>query len=436
MNLRETFQSIIALHQQELPYALHPRDLSLPLDSGNIITISGVRRCGKSSLLNIAANSLIKNGVPKERILNIGFDDERFSEMTAADFNEILEAYREMYPEIPLEDVYMFFDEIQLVKGWELFILRTYKNYCKHIFITGSTAEMLSGEMASALRGWPDEYTEYPLSFSEYLDFKDIHANRYTEEGIAIIRSAFKAYCKEGGYPKAVLTNDESERTRLLQSYFNTMLFRDMIEYHSIQSSPAAVKYFLKRVMENITKPTSINNIFNELKSMGMKASKDSLYEWIDYACNIFLLYRVPRLTRSLLKGTASPAKYYVADIGLRNSILMVRGDDYGKALENIVYLNLRRRTGSEDMIYFYNDSKECDFIVLKNGSAEELIQACWELAPENKEREIGGLLEAAEATGCKNCKIITFDQDISLKENGININVCPIWKSGTISFP
>ena len=110
----------------------------------------------------------------------------------------------------------MFFDEIQLIEGWEIFVLRVFKNYCKHIYITGSTAKMLSGEMASALRGWPDEYREYPLSFDEYLDFKDITANRFTEEGAAVLASAFKQYSKEGGFPQVVLTNVASEKIKIL----------------------------------------------------------------------------------------------------------------------------------------------------------------------------------------------------------------------------
>ena len=199
MELRRTFQSIIASHQEELPFnGLVARNLSLPVSGEDIVTVTGIRRCGKSSLLRLTINKLLSSGIPKENILYVEFDDERFSSMQVSDFDDILQAYRDMHPEKPLKDVYMFFDEIQLIKGWELFVLRTYKNYCKHIFITGSTAEMLSEEMASALRGWPDEYVEYPLDFKEYLRFRGLNPNPYTEDGAAIIKSAFKHYCNEG----------------------------------------------------------------------------------------------------------------------------------------------------------------------------------------------------------------------------------------------
>ena len=420
MELRRTFQSIIASHQEELPFN----------GLEDIVTVTGIRRCGKSSLLRLTINKLLSSGIPKENILYVEFDDERFSSMQVSDFDDILQAYRDMHPEKPLKDVYMFFDEIQLIKGWELFVLRTYKNYCKHIFITGSTAEMLSEEMASALRGWPDEYVEYPLDFKEYLRFRGLNPNPYTEDGAAIIKSAFKHYCNEGGYPKAVLAETESARTKILQSYFNTMLFRDLIEHYEIRTSPSIVRYFLKRVFENLTKPTSVNNIYNELKSAGMKVGKDSLYDWLDYACNIYLLYKVPCYTKSVLKETTLPSKYYIADNGLRRAVLYTQSSDEGKELENIIFAFLHRSLGSDDKIFYFNENAaECDFLIQKGENPHELVQVCWELTAENRSREIKGLTEAARATGCHNCQIITYEQEETIHQDGLTISVVPAWR-------
>ena len=349
--------------------------------------------------------------------------------MQTADFDEILQAYREMYPTQPLKDVYMFFDEIQLIEGWELFVLRVFKNYCKHIYITGSTAKMLSGEMASALRGWPDEYREYPLSFDEYLDFKDVKANRFTEDGAAVLASEFKHYCKEGGFPQVVLADVATEKIKILQSYFNTMLFRDMIEHYGISASPSVVRYFLKRVMNNITKPTSVNNIYNELKSQGMRVSKDSLYQWLDYACNIFLLRKVPKYTQSIVKQNLSPAKYYIADFAMRNAILLPQSDDEGKALENIVYMMLERDLGEEAQVFYFNETVECDFVVVKADHVEQLIQVCWQLDDNNLSREVEGLVAASSYTGCKNCTIVTYNQQRTIDHDGLSIDVVPVWK-------
>ncbi len=429
MDLRRTFQSVIALHQEEFPLNLQGRSTRLPLDGNRIVTVTGIRRCGKSSLLGLTINRLLESGVPKERILYVGFDDERFLSVAPEDLDELLQAYREMYPDVSLSDVYMFFDEIQLIDGWELFVLRVYKSYCKHIFVTGSTAKMLSEEMASALRGWPDEYREYPLNFEEYQSFKGIKANRFSEEGRAQLAAAFRAYCQEGGFPEVVLEPTRAGKVKILQSYFNTMLFRDMIEHYRIGAMPSVVRYFLKRVMNNLTKPTSVNNIYNDLKSQGLKVSKDSLYQWLDYACNIFLFGKVEKYDRSMVRQRSTPAKYYVADTALCNAVLLSESEDSGKSLENIVYLNLVRTLGEEDRVCYFNETKECDFVVQRGDRIAELVQVCWTLNDDNISRELGGLLAASATTGCRNCRIITFSQRQSLERDGITVEVLPAWE-------
>lgn len=428
MNLRNIFQSIIALHQEEIPLSLHERSLQLPLNKQRIVTVTGVRRCGKSSLLHLTINRLLASGVDKEQILYIGFDDERLANMDVSDFDEILQAYRLMYPDRPLSSVYMFFDEIQIVKGWELFVLRVYKSYCKNVYVTGSTAQMLSGEMSSALRGWPDEYTEYPLSFKEFIAFKGVKANRYTEEGAALMANMFKSYLLTGGFPQAVLADVETERVKLLQAYFNTMLFRDMIEHYNISASPSVVRYFLKRVFNNITKPSSVNNIYNDLKSQGLKLSKDSLYQWLDYACNIFLLHKVPKYSKSIIKQSTSLSKYYVVDFALAKSVLLPQSEEKGKALENAVYMHLARHLNENKQIYYFNEGAECDFVIANDEGVKELIQVCWELDEFNTPRECGGLCAASAATGCKKASIITCNQAQSIHYGDLQINVVAAW--------
>lgn len=428
MNLRNIFQSIIALHQEEIPLSLHERSLQLPLNKQRIVTVTGVRRCGKSSLLHLTINRLLASGVDKEQILYIGFDDERLANMDVSDFDEILQAYRLMYPDRPLSSVYMFFDEIQIVKGWELFVLRVYKSYCKNVYVTGSTAQMLSGEMSSALRGWPDEYTEYPLSFKEFIAFKGVKANRYTEEGAALMANMFKSYLLTGGFPQAVLANVETERVKLLQAYFNTMLFRDMIEHYNISASPSVVRYFLKRVFNNITKPSSVNSIYNDLKSQGLKLSKDSLYQWLDYACNIFLLHKVPKYSKSIIKQSTSLSKYYVVDFALAKSVLLPQSEEKGKALENAVYMHLARHLNENEQIYYFNEGAECDFVIANDEGVKELIQVCWELDEFNTPRECGGLCAASAATGCKKASIITCNQAQSIHYGDLQINVVAAW--------
>ena len=161
-------KSQIAMRQAEFPTDLLPRENPLPVDSGKIITVPGVRRCGKSSKMEIVINDLLNAGVDRRRMLWVGFDDERIVNCKVDELHQIIEAYQEMFPDIKMADVYIFFDEIQLIEGWEYFVMKLYKHYSKNIYISGSNATMLSSELKSALRGWPLEEETLPLSFKAY----------------------------------------------------------------------------------------------------------------------------------------------------------------------------------------------------------------------------------------------------------------------------
>ena len=141
---KDVIKSLIAIKQSEIPFDVIGRDIALPLNRKKIITAPGVRRCGKSTLMEIAINELVESGVSVERILWLGFDDERLKNMTSDELDDVIVSYMEMYPDILIKDVYMFFDEIQLIKDWEYFVLRVYKSYCKNIYVCGSNATMLS----------------------------------------------------------------------------------------------------------------------------------------------------------------------------------------------------------------------------------------------------------------------------------------------------
>ncbi len=415
--------------QRELPFPVIERELQLPIDSDQIVTVSGVRRCGKSSMMKIVANSLIARGIERERILWINFDDERLYGMSADELDEAIQAYREMFPNIPISEIYIFFDEIQVIEGWELFVLRLYKTYCKNIYVSGSNAKMLSSQIASSLRGWPLEYQAFPLSFSEYLRFKSIEASEFSEEG----RARLVAYCREylhaSSFPEVVLMKEKSLQIRKVQAYFNTMLFRDLIEHYSL-SSPETVRFFLKRLMANLSKPTSINGIFNDLKSQGKKLDKNRLYELADMACDIFMFFKVNRWSESIIKENTRSPKFYFIDNGMRNAVIMPQSDDDGKLLENAVFLHLRRHLDPMKKITYFNEDVECDFVVQQDEHIEKLIQVCWTLTNKDTlEREIRGLKIASEVTGCKDCSIITFDESDEILIDGLNITIIPVWK-------
>lgn len=426
---KDVVKSLIAIKQSEIPFDVIGRDIALPINRKKIITIPGVRRCGKSTLMEIAINELVESGVSVERILWLGFDDERLKNMTSDELDDVIVSYMEMYPDIPIKEVYMFFDEIQLIKDWEYFVLRVYKSYCKNIFVCGSNATMLSTELSSALRGYPLEYETYPLSFNEYCRFKGIPTKRFLEQDKARLRTAFEAYNMESAFPEIVLTSSKSEQTKLLQGYFDTMLLKDLVEHYRI-SNIGVVRYFVKRIMANLTKPTSINAIYKDIKSQGLKVSKDDLYLWANYICDIFMFIRISRYDRSLVKEQKSLDKYYCIDNGLRGAVLIPQSNDNGKGLENIVLLQLNRIKQPSDKITYYQGDKECDFVHQRNESVILLIQVTWDMTDEStRAREISGILEASQVTGCDNLLIITKEEECMIEIEGKRIQVLPAWK-------
>ena len=426
---RDVFKQLIVLHQSHIPFSLNEREEHLPLHAEQIITIPGVRRSGKSSKMKLVINDLVKAGVSPQNILWMGFDDERLADMSQQDLNEILEAYRELYPTTPLSEVYMFFDELQLIEGWELFVMRIHKSYCKHIYISGSNAKMLSQEIATSLRGWALEYRTYPLSFAEYCHFLAIPTERLNEQQTTQLRLAWDDYNRYGGFPEVVLTPDRLLRDKLLQTYYNAMLFRDLVERHSI-SSIGVLRYFIKRIMNNVTKPTSINSLYNDIRSQGLKISKDELYKWADYLCESFMFIRIPRYTPSLIAEERGLKKYYFIDNGMRQNILLPQSQDEGKLLESSVLLHLCRRCGELEKVTYFLKEKECDFVLQHEDIVLQLIQVCWQMEDaETRAREIAGLLEARKVTHCDNLYIITHHQEETIEQDGWTIHVVPAWK-------
>ena len=279
------------------------------------------------------------------------------------------------------------------------------------------------------MRGYPLEYETYPLSFNEYCRFRGIPTKGFLEQDKARLRTAFEAYNMESAFPEIVLTSSKSEQIKLLQGYFDTMLLKDLVEHYRI-SNIGVVRYFVKRIMANLTKPTSINAIYKDIKSQGLKVSKDDLYLWANYICDIFMFIRISRYDRSLIKEHKSLDKYYCIDNGLRGAVLMPQSNDNGKGLENVVLLQLNRIKQPSDKITYYQGEKECDFVLQRNESVIQLFQVTWDMTDENtREREVNGILEASQITGCDKLFIITKEEECLMEVEGKQIQVLPAWK-------
>jgi hypothetical protein len=326
---------------------------------------------------------------------------------------------------LDIEECYLFFDEIQNISGWEQFIRRIYDTLSKNIFITGSNAKLLSAEIATSLRGRNISYEVYPLSFSEYLSFIDFTPDIYNPNHKARLKNAFLEYMKNGGFPETIGMSADI-RANTLQGYFDVMIYRDIIERYDEKNS-SLLKYFIKRVLSTFTKAISINKIYNELKSSGYKVGKNTLYQYFDYIETIYLGFALRRYDPSMLKSELSEKKTYLIDNGLLLSVSFAFSDDYGKLLENIVFLELKR-SGKD--IFYYKDKKECDFVVFDRDRAIEAIQVCYDMSDKDtRDREIAGLLEACKALGLSSGVIVTMDEDDEFDIEGIHIKLVSVYR-------
>lgn len=421
---KEILKTIIRdFHVSPLP-KLKRRTLEVPLDSGKIITLIGVRRSGKTSYLFNVIEDLIGRGITLERILYINFEDERL-DLKTEELDLLLQAYQELYPDMELADCWFFFDEIQNIAGWDTFIRRVYDKGTKNIFITGSNARFLSSEIATSLRGRTVSYEVYPLSFREYLAFKEVAIDLYSSKSIARINNHLADYLRHGGFPE-VVNYDDGLRNRVLQEYFNVMIYRDLLERYEIKNIPA-LKFFLKRLISSATKQVSVNNIYNELKSSGFKIGKNQLYDNLEACQNIYMALLLRKHTRSLVERELGEKKIYAIDTGLLNSLEYRFSDDTGKALEQVVFLELKRR-GSE--IYFFKEKAECDFIVKRGSEVTEAIQVCVTLADDKtRKRELRGLLECCASFGLQEGLIITAETADEWETDGVKIAVMPLYR-------
>lgn len=424
MKKKEVLKSIIIeFHSWDLP-AVIDREIELPLNSNKIISVVGSRRAGKTYLLFKTIERLLNAGVKKKRCLYFNFEDERV-DLIQEDLDLILHAYRELYPEIDLRETYFFFDEVQNVNRWEKFIRRIYDTITKNIFITGSNSKLLGDEIATSLRGRTLKYEVYPLTFKEFLKFKGFEFNAaidfYDSKKKSMLIKLFKDFLVYGGFPEiALMTKDL--KLRSLQEYFNVMIYRDIVERYNIKDS-FILKYFIKRLAENVPKSFSVNKIYNELKSQGIKIGKNTLYNYLEYLENCYLIKLVKKHYNSVLKSDLGERKVYFIDNGLLNAIRAFDSKNFGALLENLVW---RELSSQYNKVCFFKEKKECDFII----DDKVAVQVCYDLTDsDTRKREIGSLIECCKHFNLQKGFIITFDDEEDLIKADVKIYVVPAYK-------
>lgn len=375
----------------------------------------GLRRAGKSTLLYKMSKDLVKSGVDWSQIIYVNFEDDRLLGFTKDDFNDIVETAYEL---ADTKEAYYFFDEIQIVDGWEHFARRL-ADQKKHVNITGSNAKMLSTEMASVLGGRYIPKMIMPFSFTEFLDYKHIfHDERatLTTSSLAKIKSACQNYLASGGLPESIRLTNKRE---YIKSVYEKVLLGDIVEREHIKNK-MALRLMIKKIAETLMNEISFTTLTGNVKATGVKTSTDSMIEFVTYSEQAFLLFRTKNFVSKFAEKEGYP-RFYFYDNGLLSLFLI---DKPSALLENAVAIHLKRRY--EDNIYYYKSKKtgiDIDFYLPEENCA---IQVAFSLEKNNaEEREVKNLLHFAKNTqGVKRLIIITNEEEKNIQKDGYTIEV------------
>ncbi|MCI5210516.1 MAG: ATP-binding protein, partial [Candidatus Electrothrix sp. ATG2] len=383
----------------------------------------------KSTFMFQIMNKLIATGVSPQNILYLNFFDDRLHGLRQEGLGSISEAYFSLYPEKKnREKIYCFFDEIQVIPGWEPFVDRLMRTENCEVYITGSSAQMLSREIATQMRGRALSWEVFPFSFQEFLDYKGLDSDApLSGRRRLLFQKAFEEYWHSGGFPE-VLGLDRLLRTKIHQEYLSTLLFRDLIERHDV-SHPRAVIDLAHRLLDNTAALYSVNKLTNYLKSLGHKISKSAVSDYLAWFEDAFFLFTVRIFDASLARTNANPKKIYCADHAIVTSVSSGILVNSGHLLENLVFIALRRI--SQNIFYYKTGrGREVDFIVQQQDKTKMLVQVCESMVvPQTRKREMTALAEAMGELGLPTGLIVTRNEEEQISVDSGMIDVVPIWR-------
>jgi predicted AAA+ superfamily ATPase len=421
--MREIFKRLLTDFIEKEITGIIPREYDIPLEHKKIISLIGVRRSGKSSILFDIIKRLRKT-VPKENIIYINFEDDRLFPLKLQNLDDILEGYFELYPQNYSKKLYLFLDEVQVVDNWETYIRRVYDNHDIHIYITGSSSKLLSSEIATSLRGRSISYEIFPLSFSEYLKFKDIKVDFYSTKSLALIKNALNSYLFDGGFIETI-DEDSTISRKILSDYLELIVYKDIVDRYNIKNRNL-LKQLTKYCFTNISTLISFTKLYNDFKSQGFKLSKDTIFEYISHLEDAYALFSVPIYKNSIKQEQRNPKKIFAIDNGFKKIYDYAIDKDLSKLYENIVFLHLRRETKE---IYYFKEKQEVDFYANIDGK-KLLINVSVDIKDtKTKQRELNGLIEAMEYFKTDCSYLITKDEDKIEKINNKNIVIMPLYK-------
>jgi hypothetical protein len=340
----------------------------------------------------------------------------------------ILECYLEISDTDKGQRLYLFMDEIQAVEGWDSWA-RKISDQRKDIrlILTGSSSKLLSKEISTQLRGRAINQELFPLSFKEMLAWEGVPYSlrtiAHSKDRVAVKR-AFARFLKEGGYP-ALLMDRSLPREQILQSYYDSMIFKDIVERHRIENVNK-LKSLAMLLFQSVCSELSYSSLANKMKAAGLDMSKSTVIEYISHFEDVYLFFQNLKYEYSVAKQLGSIKKVYCIDNGLLNAVSFKFSEDIGRLLENAVYVELRRRG---EQVYRHKAKHDCDFLVMRKHQVTSAIQVTQRLDESTEKREIDGLMEAMQTHGSAEGLILTEDQETERIASGRKILVKPVWK-------
>ena len=398
-HFREIIRRKIVDSLAAAPPSLTRRDVRVPSIPNKATAVIGMRRSGKTTFLWQLLADRLGRGEPREALLYFSFEDERLAGLTVVDLDLLVEEYYRLYPAWrDQRRVSFFLDEIQVVPGWEGFVRRLLDSEQMEVFLSGSSARLLSREVATSMRGRAVEARVYPFGFREFLRHHRREPEKATERLTKAERSGLEkdlaGYLAGGGFPEAQGL-ERRDRFDLLRGYVDVALLRDVIERHAV-SHPVALRWLVRQLLGNAAGSFSVSRFHAELKSQGIAVAKDTLHSYLAHLEDAFLVRLVSLGTDSERRRMVNPRKVYPVDPGLIPVFDRSGKANLGQALETCVMLELERR-GADIGYVLTGSGREVDFLARYPDGEQELIQVCASLDdPETGRRELRPLVEAA----------------------------------------
>lgn len=424
MSIAET---IVADHLARSYPEPTPRDVALPSVPGKADVVIGMRRSGKTWRVFQHLQALRDAGVPRELTLYVGLEDDRIAPATTKLLDETLQALERVAPEDTRER-WLLLDEIQVVDGWERFVRRVLDQGLARVVLTGSSAKLLSREVATALRGRSLATELLPFSFAESLAHRGIAAPRGAVGSRArtLMERELDRYLTVGGFPEVQTLADDLRR-RVIQEYVDVVLLRDVIERHAVTNVPA-LRYLVRRLLRSPAAKLSVHRIHGELRGAGIAVGKDALHEYLAHLEDAFMTFSIAVDSRSEKRRAVNPRKHYLVDPGLAWASSFDAPADVGHRLENTVYLELRRR-GATVAYHVGETGGEIDFVARWPTGDVDWIQVAMELdEPSTRGRELRAFEAMPKGAGHR-AIVVTRHGEERLTEGGRTIEVVPAWR-------